>query len=582
MNRRIICAFVCAASFALAGCHARRISAPPMPAAVTPAAAAPVPSLIPGPPRDLRADGALRGASELLRRGRAAAAAREFHRCLVLEPRRPECLDGKGRSHAALRHWEEAALAWEELSLIRPDDRKLGARLAAARRSWKAHLERRARSATHVDIGTRSIPGRAPLNLRLVARFQRYNPGTTTAADVYDTDIDSPKSVHISTDGTKAYINSLEGARTVIYDARTFTKRGVIRHSFGPRQAALFPSTAPWFGHSFSEDLPPGGPNVFQGKPVESAFSHGGRFLWVPYYRRDFDLDGTQPSAAAIIDTASDAIVRVVPAGPITKNAAASPDGRFMALAHWGDNSVGLIDISSPNPPEFSSAAVVALDTREPPPGSEGVNRDRECGLCVRGLAWSADARTLLAGCMGGAGGVAVINVSAPGGPALSGRVKLGGNPRDLIVSPDGRWLYVSASDTGAVIRAETAQVIEAAVSTGPAVDISTAAALVGGTPRSMRLSRDGKWLFVALNADSQIAAVETAGMTVVARITVDSFPVGLDLSPDGGFLWVTSQGIDGAGGNSVEIFAVTTSTAPPHPSPGGPGRLAPIKPPPL
>ncbi|MBI4801728.1 MAG: hypothetical protein HY796_04300 [Elusimicrobia bacterium] len=581
MNRRILWISVCAAPLALAGCHTRRISAPPIPAPGAPAAALPIPALH-GPARTLRADSALRGASELLRRGRAAAAVREFHRCLVLEPGHPECLDGAGRSHAALRNWEDAALAWTELSLIRPDDRKLARRLAAARRSWKAHLERRARSATHVEIGTQSLPGAAPLSLRLVARFQRYNSTTTTAADMYDTDIDSPKSVNISTDGTKAYINSLEGARTVIYDARTFAKRGVIRHSFSPRQSALFTSTAPWFGYAFSEDLPPDGPNVFKGKPVESAFSHGGRFLWIPYYRRDFDLDGTQPSAAAIIDTASDAIVRIVPTGPITKNAAASPDGRFMALAHWGDDSVGLIDISPADPPAFSSAVVIALGPRAPPQSFLGVNRDLECGLCVRGLAWSADARTLLAGCMGGAGGVAVIDVSTPGSPALSGRVNLGGNPRDLVVSPDGRWLYVSASNAGAVIRAETARVIGAAVSIGPAVDLSTATALVGGAPRSMRLSHDGKWLFVALNAASQIAVVDAAGMTVAARVTVDSFPVGLDLSPDGGFLWVTSQGIDGAGGNSVEIFAVMTSTAPPRPSPGGHGRLAPIKPPPL
>lgn len=557
MNRRISFIFSCSVLLALAGCHARRVPPPPQ----TTAAAAVLPV---APARDLRAEAALDRAGALLRRGKAAAAVREFHRCLVLEPARQECLDGKGRAHAALREWEDAVQAWAELFRLRPEDRKLAQRLAAARRSWKACLERRARAATHPAIGAVSSPAGAFPGLRLTARFQRYDPKAKNPADVYDKDIDSPKSVRISSDGAKAYVNSLEGARTVIYDARTLTKLGVISHVFGPAQAGLFPSTIPWLGGAFSEDLPPEGPNVFTGKPVESEFSHGGRFLWVPYYRRNFDLDGTQPSAAAIINTRTGAIVRVLPTGPIAKNAAASPDGRYLAIAHWGNNSVGLINISSADPVAFSSAAVIALGPAAPPAGSEAVNRDLECGLCVRGLAWTADSRTLFAGCMGGPGGIGVISVSSPGGPELLGRVDLGGKPRDLLVSPDGRWLYVTASKTGSVLRAETAAVVNAASAKGPARGIAVAAAKVGGLPRSMKLSPDGKWLYVALNGASEVAVVDTAGMTVASRIAADSFPVGLDISPDGNSLWVTSQGIDGAGGNSVEVFAVTVSSGAP------------------
>ncbi len=574
MKRRISFVFGCSALLALAGCHARRVPPPartggPETAAVLPAR----------PARNLRAAAALDRAVALLRRGKAGAAVSEFHRCLVLEPARQECLDGKGRAHAALREWEDAVQAWAELSRLRPEDRKLVQRLAAARRSWKAYLERRARAATHPAIGAVSSPAGALPELRLIARFQRYNPKPVDAADVYDKDIDSPKSVRISSDGSKAYVNSLEGARTVIYDARTLTKLGTIPHVFGPARAGLFPGAAPWLGGAFSEDLPPEGPNVFTGKPVESEFSHGGRFLWVPYYRRNFDLDGTQPSAAAIIDTRTGAIVRVLPTGPIAKNAAASPDGRYMAVAHWGNNSVGLIDISSADPMAFSSAAVIALGPASPPPGAEAVNRDLECGLCVRGLAWTADSGTLFAGCMGGPGGIGVISVSSPGSPGLLGRVDLGGKPRDLLVSPDGRWLYVTASKTGSVLRAETAAVINAASAKGPARGIAVTAAKVGGLPRSMKLSPDGKWLYVALNGASEVAVVDTAGMTVASRMAADSFPVGLDISPDGGSLWVTSQGIDGAGGNSVEVYSVAVPSAgPPQASPaaGGLQRVTP------
>ena len=79
-----------------------------------------------------------------------------------------------------------------------------------------------------------------------------------------------------------------------------------------------------------------------------------------------------------------------------------------------------------------------------------------------------------------------------------------------------------------------------------------------------MKLSPDGRWLYAALNGASEVAVLDTLDMTVVSRVAADSFPVGLDISPDGDFLWVTSQGVDGAGGNSVEVYAITVSSTPP------------------
>jgi DNA-binding beta-propeller fold protein YncE len=497
-----------------------------------------------------------------LRRGRAATAVGQFHRCLVIAPGKADCLDGKGRAHAALRQWEDAVLAWGELAARVPGDKALAARLAAAHRSWEAHDRRRAKAARHFPIGTESVPEDAPLRLKLTARFQRYSTTTLNGSDVYDTDIDSPKSVVISTDGAIAYVNSLEGRRTVVYDARRPAKRAAIRHQFGAGQAGLFAGGEPWFGYKFSSDLPPEGPNVFGGKPVEGELSHEGRFLWVPYYRRDFDLDGTQPSALAVIDTGTNRIARVLPAGPIAKNVAASPDGRYLAVAHWGGNTVGFIDISSAEPAAFSPAGLVVLGSTAPPAGTEGVDRDRECGLCVRGLAWSNDSKTLFAGCMGGSGGVAVINIPDAGGPVLSGRVSMGGKPRDLALSPDGNWLYAASGAGGTVVRAGVEEVVREA-STGGITPVAISSVSVGGAPRSMRTSPDGKWLFVALHADSQVAAVDAEKMRVVARIGADSFPVGMDISPDGRSLWVTSQGVDGSGGNSVAIFEIILASAP-------------------
>jgi DNA-binding beta-propeller fold protein YncE len=85
--------------------------------------------------------------------------------------------------------------------------------------------------------------------------------------------------------------------------------------------------------------------------------------------------------------------------------------------------------------------------------------------------------------------------------------------------------------------------------------DIGLRKVFVGLGARSIRLSGDEATLFASVNQTSELVAVDTAAMQIVSRIPVDSYPVGLDLSPDNSELWVTSQGRQAKGGNSVGIF---------------------------
>ena len=145
---------------------------------------------------------------------------------------------------------------------------------------------------------------------------------------------------------------------TVVYDAKTNEKIKVIKHRFDDSHAALWakPSGLFPFTH-YSKNL-----NTFYGRPVESAFSHKGRYLWVPYYRRSYDLNAQDPSAVAIIDTRTDSIIKLMETGPLPKMVACSHDGRHMAISHWGNNTVGLIDISSNNPDDWHYVACVTID----------------------------------------------------------------------------------------------------------------------------------------------------------------------------------------------------------------------------
>ena len=189
----------------------------------------------------------------------------------------------------------------------------------------------------HVEAGdSLEIPGK--LTIRLVTKHQNYNAEDTITQD---SDIDSPKSVNFSPDGKKYYINSLEGCCTVVYDAVTHRKLKVIDHKFDGSETQLWgkPSELFPFTHYF-ENV-----NCFNGKPVEGCFSHGGRFFWAPYYRRTFDINAQDPSAMCIIDTEKDEIVRLMETGPLPKMVVVSHDGKRLAVTHWGDNTVGIIDI---------------------------------------------------------------------------------------------------------------------------------------------------------------------------------------------------------------------------------------------
>ena len=58
--------------------------------------------------------------------------------------------------------------------------------------------------------------------------------------DIYEKDINSPKSVSYSVDGNKIYINSLEGNKTVVYDSKTLTHLKTISYDFSKDNNYLF------------------------------------------------------------------------------------------------------------------------------------------------------------------------------------------------------------------------------------------------------------------------------------------------------------------------------------------------------
>jgi 6-phosphogluconolactonase (cycloisomerase 2 family) len=482
--------------------------------------------------------------------------------CLRLDPSCVPCQYEIGWTYYAREEWGDAVSAWERTLALQPAHPDAARWLAEARVHFAGGEVALSPSGLRVPIGTTSTPPGAPVSLTLVARFQNYNPSTTDGRDRYDRDVESPKSARFLPDGSRLYVNSLEGARTLVYDAHDLVKIGVIEHAFREGAASLFRGEDSVFGYPYNRAPPGEQPNEFLGKPVESELSHG-RWLWLPYYRRSWDIGGTSPSAVAVVDTRLDRIVRVLPTGPIPKYVAASPDGRWVAVTHWGDNTLGIVDTRAGEPDSFVYLPDrLVVEEALPQENLGNLDRDAACGLCLRGTVFTPDSRTLLVARMGGGG---IAGFSAPHGRRRSFAYlgTIGGEPptpRHLVISPDGEWLYVSSNRAGSVSRIPLDWVIEALHAAGGGqIELDAwHSVYVGSGARTIELSPDGRWLFAAVNDSAEVVVVDTASLEVVSRVRTDSYAVGLAVSPDGRRLVTTSQGKGGQGGNSVCVFELT------------------------
>lgn len=407
-----------------------------------------------------------------------------------------------------------------------------------------------AQTVVYASLGDSEKSDDGLFTITLVSKKQYYDTSDTLTLD---RDIRSPKSVNVHPDGSKYYVNSLEGARTVVYEVGTNKKLKVINHKFNKANATLWsePSGLFEFTH-YTTSL-----NSFYGKPVESTFSHEGRYLWVPYYRRSYDINAQDPSAVAVIDTKVDSIIRLMETGPLPKMIAVSPDNRYVAITHWGDNTVGLIDISGDSPSEWHYVSCVEVGKKltldfdlETP-----VNRDVNSGLCLRGTAFTPDSQYLLVGCMGGRGGVAVIDVACF--TYLGTVYGMKSNLRHLVIRND--YLYLSINKSGYVQRASLDGFLDAVSSmkSRKARYTEWENCKVGAGARTIDITPDGRYIVAACNLGSCLDVIDALTMKKVVTIHTDPYPVGLVISKDGNYVYTTSQGRSKEGGNCLDIFKI-------------------------
>ena len=194
------------------------------------------------------------------------------------------------------------------------------------------------------------------------------------------------------------------------------------------------------------------------------------------------------------------------------------------------------------------------------------MNRDSNSGYLLRGTVFTPDSRYLLVSAMGGP--LSVIDVE--NGKFIGMVHKIYG-VRHLAIN-DGK-VYGSCNTAGSVIKFPLDSLISgveharAAGSKDIHLNGKIETCKVGGGARTLEVSPDGKYLFVACNSGNAVYAVDAATMKVADNIRCDSYPVGLALSGDGRKLIVTSQGRKGFGGNAVNIYMVRRPDLPFEPT---------------
>lgn len=395
------------------------------------------------------------------------------------------------------------------------------------------------------------------ISLSQYARIGQGESKTKRPIEIVDREIYSPKSVRFSADAKKIYINSLEGGKTVVYSWPGLKKMRTISHRFSTSREELFRYDVGEFDYRYYSEPSNAKRNEFMGKPVESELSADGKYLWVPYYRRDWDASAVSPSAIAIIDTESDQIVRVMPTGPIPKYVVASPDGRYVAVVNWGDNTVSLIDTSSGDPRRFRYIGHMTVEKQLSQEDLGGTDRDSTCGFCLRGAIFSPDSQHLIVARMG-KGGIAGFHI--PTQQYLGSIMNIPSTPRHLVLSPDGQTIYASSNSAGAISKAPLSKVIQALEGArGKRVDgprwKSTS---VGKGARTLDISPGGRFLFVAVNQSSELVVLDSETLQELSRMNVDPYAVGLAVAPDLSAVVLTSQGHPGTGGgNAVNIIRI-------------------------
>ena len=277
-------------------------------------------------------------------------------------------------------------------------------------------------------------------------------------------------------------------------------------------------------------------------------------YAYVPTHKSD---------SVAVVNTASNSVVAIVPVGVQPLQAAISPDGAFAYITNsgWflGNNDVSVISTAA-------NAVIASIPVGRFPVGVAFTPNGA--------LAYVANQNS---------NDVSVINTATR---TVVATIPVGVNPWGVAVTPDGAFAYVTnqATNNVSVINTATSAVVATIpvgnnpvglaitpngafayvanyLSSSVSV-ISTATNTVVNTvstpvyPIAIAITPNGASAYVATNWDSIVTVIDTASNTVTASVAVGSIPRGVAITPDGAFAYVSNRMSD-----DVSVISTASNT---------------------
>jgi YVTN family beta-propeller protein len=254
---------------------------------------------------------------------------------------------------------------------------------------------------------------------------------------------------------------------------------------------------------------------TYKGAPVEGAFSPDGKYLYFTNYAmygKGFTKEGTDKCSPADgydtsflsrVNLKNYTIDAVYPVGSVPKVVKVTPDNKYILVSNWCSYTV----------------SVISVETGK-------TVQNIKIGRYPRGIAISQDSTYAYVAEMGGAG-VHRIDLR----DFSKTFIRVGSNPRALVLAPDDKTLYVTLNASGKVAAWDlVAGKLIKTVSTGKAA-------------RSLDMSDDGSALFVVNFGSGTMSKVRASDLKLIQTVKVCNEPIGITFDAPSQTTWVACYG---------------------------------------
>ncbi|MEM6632085.1 MAG: beta-propeller fold lactonase family protein [Bacteroidota bacterium] len=252
--------------------------------------------------------------------------------------------------------------------------------------------------------------------------------------------------------------------------------------------------------------------------PITACFSHFGKYAWVSTYPSlsttsliptEGNCESAYKSPPGYIfklNTQNARVEATITTGKYPVNLIATPDYRFIIAANSCSKDLHIIDANT-----HKLIQVIPL------------------GKYPLGLSTDSQSRYLFA-TLTESSQMAIIDLKN----FEVKQVSLGKNenPMFVQVSPNGKFVYVSLAGSGALgkyIFDQDTLILDKKISSGR-------------SPRSLELTPDGSYLYVANYLSHTVGKVRTADMQIIDTVHTPFNPVDLSFDPESSQLWVASN----------------------------------------